>query len=290
MNVILLVVATIIPVVVFVSGWRHASRLNQNAAGRLANAITTGHEADTDFGIHASAPLVSTALQPSPIYPFSVIPGGARSREELKSAVLHDPVAAAHYAGFDVARTRVIRLSHAEKVYVSYRIGDRIYWTSKRLYIPAGETLLTDGEHEARTRCGNRLSETPQAPISTKEPSRAVLNGPATAMPALAVTEPLLASALVRPEMDLGEIVGPNPADGRSFNPPDIPIPGGPLIGGPGLPPLSPSKNPPANNPQPPVAPPPPPIAPTPEPSSGLLFFLSGGLLSVVALRRRIHS
>lgn len=279
LNVILLVVATIIPVVLFLVGWNHRSKTGQTGVDSLANAIAA------DPGINARIPLINTAFQTSPIFPYSVIPGGAHSNTELKNALLHDPVAAAHYAGFDVARTHVIRLSHAERVYVSYRIGDRIYWTSKRLYIPAGETLLSDGEHEARTRCGNRLSEIPESPVSAKEPVADVLNGPAMAMPAPTVTDTLVASALVRPEMDLGEIVGANPVDGRLSSPPLIPI-----IGGPGVAPLSTSKNPPPIVSQPPIGPPPlPPIAATPEPPSGLLVLLSCGLVGVFALRRKLR-
>ena len=119
LNVILLVVATIIPVVFFLVGWNHLSKTGQPGSS-LANAIA----ADPD--IDARIPLINTAFQTSPIFPYSVIPGGAHSNTELKNALLHDPVAAAHYAGFDVARTHVIRLSRSERVYVSYRIGDRI--------------------------------------------------------------------------------------------------------------------------------------------------------------------
>src|SRR5690242_20581611 len=35
-----------------------------------------------------------------PVYPYSIIPGGAWSQPELRSALSRDPVAAEHYKGF----------------------------------------------------------------------------------------------------------------------------------------------------------------------------------------------
>ncbi|MGH9734749.1 MAG: PEP-CTERM sorting domain-containing protein [Candidatus Acidiferrales bacterium] len=284
LNVILLFVATIIPVVLFIGGWRHVPQIDQRAASPVVDATAKAQ----DGGVNGIR-LVNKEIPPSRIFPYSVIPGGAHSEAQLKNALRFDRVAAAHYAGFDVARTRVIRLSRAEKVYVSYRVGDRVYWTSKRLYVPAGETVLSDGEHEARTRCGNRLSETPQLPISAKEPSREVLNGPPIVMSTPTVTEALPAAALMQPKMDLPEVAGLDALDGRTFGPPPLI----PIEGGLGVPPLSPSQNPPRTNPQPPVVPPsvpPPPITATPEPPSGLLFLLSAGLLGIFAVRRRLLS
>lgn len=290
LNIVLLFVATVIPVALFVGAWRRVPQTGERTASRIGSASAPRQEARIK-----SMPLVNTALQPSRIFPYSVIPGGAHSEAELKNALVHDPVAAAHYAGFDVARTHVIRLGHAEKVYVSYRIGDRIYWTWRRLYIPAGEPVLSDGEHEARTRCGNRLSETPQLPVSAREPSREVLNGPAVVTPAPTVNETPPASALVQPELGLREIAVLDPVDVRTFGPPPLI----PIAGGPGVSPLPPSQNPPPtgpqppppSDPQPPAGPPsgpPQPIAATPEPPSVLLFLLSAGVLGVVAWRRRV--
>jgi hypothetical protein len=86
-----------------------------------------------------------------------------------------DPVVAAHYAGFQVARTHIVRLDHDRAAYVSYRLGNVVFWTKHRVIIPAGESLLTDGESMARTRCGNRLSVSPEAPVSPEEPSAMLL-------------------------------------------------------------------------------------------------------------------
>jgi hypothetical protein len=109
------------------------------------------------------------------LFPYSVIPRGVQSNRELRNAMAKDPVVAAHYAGFKVARTHIVRLGHDRAAYVSYRLGNVVFWTKRRVIIPAGESLLTDGESMARTRCGNRLSVSPEAPVSPEEPSAMIL-------------------------------------------------------------------------------------------------------------------
>ena len=99
---------------------------------------------------------------PRPVYRYSVVPGGVEDAKELKWVAEHDPVVAAHYAGFDYAHAQVVRLTLARTVYVSYRIGNRIYWTSRRVTLKKGEKLITDGRMTARSRCANRVEETPQ--------------------------------------------------------------------------------------------------------------------------------
>lgn len=113
-----------------------------------------------------------------PVYPYSVIPGGAHSGRELLEAAQREPVVAAHYAGFTVRNARVIRLANDRQAYVSYRLGNQIYWTKKKVTLHKGEILLSDGKHLARTRCGNRISEIPTEPSSPSEPTENVLNDP----------------------------------------------------------------------------------------------------------------
>ena len=113
------------------------------------------------------------------VYPYSIIPGGVVSVAELRSAMAHDPVVAAHYAAFDLAKARVFRLQEARSVYVSYRKGDEVFWTSKRIRLTVGETLITDGQHTSRTRCGNQISEAPRMPVSLAgDPEPQILDGP----------------------------------------------------------------------------------------------------------------
>jgi hypothetical protein len=106
--------------------------------------------------------VLSNVQPPRPVYPYSVVPGGVEDAKELKWVAEHDPVVAAHYAGFDYDRARVVRLTLAQTVYLSYRIGNHIYWTRRRVTLHKGEKLITDGRMTARTRCANRVEETPQ--------------------------------------------------------------------------------------------------------------------------------
>lgn len=119
-----------------------------------------------------------TLLFSQPLFPFSVVPGGVDSPRELMNAIGHDPTVARHYADFDASAGRVVTLHQDLRAYVSYRIGGEIFWTKKPITLRKGETLISDGTIEARTRCGNRVSSTPQLPISTREPSPEALDAP----------------------------------------------------------------------------------------------------------------
>ncbi len=113
-----------------------------------------------------------------PVYPYSVIPGGVTSSKELQARLHQDPVAAAHYRDFHAESARVIRLPNERQVYVSYRLGDRVYWSRHRITLHAGEAVLTDGVNLVRTRCGNRISETANEPTAPGEPPTEVMNHP----------------------------------------------------------------------------------------------------------------
>ncbi len=104
------------------------------------------------------------------VYPYSVIPGGVRSREELAASMSRDSVVAAHFADFKVSQARIVKADQTRFMHVSYRMQDQVYWTAKKVKIPEGETLITDGEETARTRCGNKVSAVPVEPISEEEP------------------------------------------------------------------------------------------------------------------------
>lgn len=123
---------------------------------------------------HAAA-LAETA--PRLVYRYSVIPGGVASGAALARAMSSDPVVAAHYANFDVARARVVRLEAPQWKHVSYRVGDKVFWTSKKVMLAAGEAVITDGNITARTRCGNQVSDVPMAPVMmANEPAPEVLD------------------------------------------------------------------------------------------------------------------
>ena len=124
-----------------------------------------------------------------PVYPYSIIDGGARSVSELEAAIKSDPLVAAHYRDFDLSRTRVERLAEPRLAHVSYRVGNDIFWTRKKIQIPRGETVLTDGEHTARTRCGNQVADVPLGPVApaAMEPAATVMDRPVVPTPQPAV-------------------------------------------------------------------------------------------------------
>jgi hypothetical protein len=121
------------------------------------------------------APAAEKAKPLKLVYRNSVIPGGVHSAAELAAAVQRDPVVAAHYADFDVAVARLVRVEQSRLVHVSYRIGDNIYWTRKKVRLAMGENLLSDGKHLARTRCGNLIADEPEGPVLDNEPAPEVL-------------------------------------------------------------------------------------------------------------------
>ena len=114
----------------------------------------------------SSLPEARDSVIGRPLYPYSIIPGGIENASELRKAVANDPVVAAQYAGFDFAHAHVVRLTEARSAFVSYRKGKAVFWTSRKLRLLAGETLITDGTHTSRTRCGNQVSDVPRAPVS----------------------------------------------------------------------------------------------------------------------------
>jgi hypothetical protein len=118
-------------------------------------------------------PVVKHESQPIeiPLFSYSIIPGGARSADELKNAMANDPIVAEHYAGFNLEKTQIVPAENGRVMYVSYRMGNSVFWTKRPLRIPAGEKLITDGNLEARSRCGNRLSASPVGPVSPEEPT-----------------------------------------------------------------------------------------------------------------------
>ena len=160
-----------------------------------------------------------------PLYPYSIIPGGVESADELRKAVANDPVIAAHYAGFDIDHAHVVRLAEARSAFVSYRKGNTVFWTSKKLNLPAGETLITDGLHTSRTRCGNQVSDVPRTPTApTGEPTPETL------------TTPLVTENIEPPPIELpigsppttGFLPTPGGGSGPGGIPPYVPI----IVGG----------------------------------------------------------
>lgn len=168
-------------------------------AAKSAEAVRQADEASRDLFLKKQDEALHS-IEGRPIYPYSIVPGGVRSARELKWAADHDPVVAAHYAGFDYDHARIVQLVLARTAYVSYRIGNKVYWTRRRIKLKKGETLLTDGKITARTRCANRVEEAPEAAFSPSEPPAMKFDEP---LPTLAPAEqppvPFQSSLLNRP-------------------------------------------------------------------------------------------
>ncbi|MGH9343575.1 MAG: hypothetical protein ACRD19_07435, partial [Terriglobia bacterium] len=224
------------------------------------------------------------------IYPYSIVAGGVHNKAEFEEAMKTDPVAAAHYADFNASKFRLVKLQKAEYAYVSFRVGDNVYWTSHKVELRQGETLISDGEHVGRTRCGNRVSQTPRLPTYDHEPSTKDLNTPTRPR---VETEAFSAVAPLIPG-GTGAIPGP----GSLTPPPGGGPPSTPTANVGGISPLLPAV--PAGCPSDTTTNAEgncitshvsvPPVAPTPENNSWVLFLSGGLVLAGYGLIRRRHA
>jgi len=112
------------------------------------------------------------------VYAYSVVPGGVIDANELRRAVESDPVVAEHYHDLDLTRLHPVTLSMDTAAYVSFRKGDRVYWTTKKVRLVKGESVLSDGKNMVRARCGNRISEDAMSRSAPDEPLEAELDAP----------------------------------------------------------------------------------------------------------------
>jgi hypothetical protein len=140
--------------------------------------------------------------------------------------VATDPVVAQHYADFDITNARRVTLDAPKLVYVSYRIGNKVFWTKNKLVLRKGEAMLSDGTNMARTRCGNRISVLPVRPNAPAEPTSSDLDGPE--FPAIASSPYLAAYSAPVPAFFPGPVQSPG-GPGAAFVPvaPFFPLPGG---------------------------------------------------------------
>jgi hypothetical protein len=80
-------------------------------------------------------------------------------------------VVAPHNADFDLPNACVVHTDRDHSVFVSYRIGKKIFWTEKS-HNPAHRRIFAAGaEDAADSRCGKHISEAPMAPLPPAEPS-----------------------------------------------------------------------------------------------------------------------
>jgi hypothetical protein len=138
-----------------------------------------------------------------PVFRHSVVSGGVYSADDVEAAMAQDRIVAAHYSGMNARELRVETLSEDRRVYMSYRLGDEIFWTKQRVRLPKGENILTDGVHHIRARCGNCIAFAPMAPTADAEPDEAEFDA--------------LADEAVQSRMPLGSEVLLQPFAGVSF-------------------------------------------------------------------------
>jgi len=157
------VIAAFAVIGAFVSAVLFLGPLKEARVEPLAAAHETvlAHDVDLEPARDAS---------PRTVYPFSVIPGGVYSAEELAAAVATDPAVRAHYGDIMPVSMHVETVGGPRAAYMSYRVGDQIYWTKGKLALHEGERVLSDGSVTMRARCGNRLSDEPMLPVSDAEP------------------------------------------------------------------------------------------------------------------------
>lgn len=225
------------------------------------------------------------------VYPYSIVPGGAQNLHEAKVA-MSDPAVKAHYADFNLGQLRQEKLTANLKGYVSYRWGDQIYWTAKKITLRAGEVVYTDGTHIARGRCLNCYSALPMAPIRPQEPSEKVLD--------VAIEMPTTVYSF--PQLPLFAPVLPVPPGELTPTVPVLPVAGGggPIAGKPPggiwfplipiIPPIHRHPTSPPGGPGTPPTPPPvkpPPVTVVPEP--GYLGLLGVGLAAMILGYRMRH-
>ena len=84
----------------------------------------------------------------------------------------------------------MVKLVLARTAYISYRIGNKVYWTRHRVSLKKGETVITDGKMTARTLCANRFEEMPQQATSESEPPAVRFDEPVQPLPGTALNAP----------------------------------------------------------------------------------------------------
>lgn len=207
-------------VLAVVCGWAIWNTHTIGGLRPLAKGLSAGSK---DFSLPISAGLPTQRR----LYAFSVIPGGVQSAQELLAAARNDSLVRAHYADFNIDDARPMKLDRDRAVYVSYRMDGKIFWTSHKVALRKGETLITDGSHLARTRCGNRVSDTPQSPVSAAQPALDALDHFAPVGELYTTNLPINGSLVPPPGFSL-----PTPA----ADPVGYPLPFFPFIPGPGGP------------------------------------------------------
>jgi len=181
---------------------------------------------------------------PAKEFPYSVVRGGVHTANEAQQAA-DDQVVRLHYAGIDTKQLEGTAYKTDRLRYVSYRVGDKVFWTARQVTIKAGEAVLCDGKNFIRARCGNRISEHPMGPIRQDEPSAEELDTAVTTDSGSPIRPASLTTMFIFPVLDLTVLteqpseqatspigIGPGASPGGYISPASI----GPLGGSPSPP------------------------------------------------------
>ena len=133
---------------------------------------------EVSFSAYPAAPAVNAPELPNApdlppkrqVFRHSVVAGGVYAPDEVEAAMSSDHVVAAHYSGINPRELRVETLPEDRFVHMSYRVGDDVFWTKQKVRLRQGETILTDGVHTIRARCGNCIAFAPMEPTADDEP------------------------------------------------------------------------------------------------------------------------
>lgn len=177
---LVLISSFVAPVLVVAAliGWQRLARPSSQPVS-VAHSDWEKNDVRTSLAMLAGQVAAGDAFaNRRPVYRYSVVPGGVQSGEELRLAAQRDRAVARHFAAFNFERAQVTQLNAPRFVYLSYRRGDRIFWTRKQVALRKGEPLITDGKIAARTRCANQISVLPHAETSMEEPLAQELDDP----------------------------------------------------------------------------------------------------------------
>jgi hypothetical protein len=92
-------------------------------------------------------------------------------------------------------RAYLLQISEKQAMYVSYRIGLKVYWIRKAISLHPAETLISDGKMLVRARCGNRVAKLPLDAGSPLEPPQQDFDQPYAAMIAVPTASPVLTTS-----------------------------------------------------------------------------------------------
>jgi hypothetical protein len=185
------------------------------------------------------------------VYPYSVIPGGVKDTKELADAIKRDPIVAQHLKDFDMQKARIVRVDAPRTVYVSYRMGSQIHWTSKTMTLAKDEILITDGNRTIRGRCGNDVAANHIGEPAQDEPDTSELETPIPPANPDVDDAPLIEQNWQEPTLDPFTFTPSTPPPGGTTPNPGSPGVAplfGPYIPFTPIPPANGTPNPPAQN------------------------------------------